>query len=60
MSRFRVTTRGRRGASSDGFGAARQLSRCMYWGTSFHFTLNPAPWAQKTESGVLGRSASGS
>lgn len=29
-------------------------------GTSSHFTVWPAPWLQNTESGVFGRSASGS
>lgn len=33
---------------------------CACAGTWSHLTVYPAPWLQKTESGVLGRSASGS
>ena len=45
-----------------GGGASRRipLSTWAWAGTSLHFTVYPAPWAQKTESGVFSTSRSGS
>ena len=47
-----------RNAEGDAF--PKPVSRCMYSPTSRHLMMIPAPWAQKTLSGVFSRSASGS